>query len=161
MGIDDPPIIPYPEEEIQVGKYTIGISPIDVDWDLDPNMTLLCLWCGKDYKPYDQFILNEMEGFGFAWQNFCSDRCVRRYNSILGSIWRGLGEIKRRIRRFIMDPIEKLLYVEECPYCGEDLFVMTKNYLFCANLDCEMWSANFERHVSKVDGKKQVTLVLK
>lgn len=161
MGINDPPIIPYPEEEIQVGKYTIGISPIDVDRDLDPNMTLLCLWCGKHYKPYDQFIMNEMEGFGFAWQNFCSDRCVRRYNSILGSIWRGLGEIKRRIRRFIMDPIEKLLYVEECPYCGEDLFVMTKNYLFCANLDCEMWSSNFERHVSKVDGKKQVTLVLK
>ena len=160
MEIDDTPAIPYPEEEIQIGKHTIGISRIKKDTDIDPNMTLLCLWCGKDYKPYDQLILNDMKGFGFAWMNFCSDRCVRRHSSIPGSIWRGLREIKRRIRRFIMDPIEKFLYVEECPYCGEDLSLMTKNYLFCGNVDCEMWSSNFERRVSKVDGKKQVTLVL-
>lgn len=160
MGINDPPIIPYPEEEIQIGKYTIGILPIDVDRDLDPNMTLLCFWCGKDYKPYNQLILNDMKGFGFAWMNFCSDRCMRRYSSVPGRIWRGLGEIKRRIRRFIMNPIEKFLYSTRCPYCNEYLYVMSKNYLGCINLDCEMWSASYERRVIKVDGKKQITLVL-
>lgn len=148
------------EEEIQIGKYTIGISPIDIDRDIDPNMTLLCLWCGKHYKPYDQFIINEMEGFGFAWQCFCSDRCVRRHNSILGRTWRGLKEMKRRITRFIMDPIEQFLYSARCPHCNEYLYVMSKNYLGCMNPDCEMWSASYERVVSIVDGKKQVTLVL-
>lgn len=157
----DKPMIPYPEEEIQIGKHTIGISRIKKDTDIDPNMILICFWCGKDYKPYDQFVINDMEGFPFAWMNFCSDRCMRRYSSIPGWIWRVLREIRRRIRRFIMDPIEKFLYVEKCPYCDEDLLLMTKNYLFCANYDCEMWSSNFERQVTKVNGKKQVTLVLK
>lgn len=160
MEIDDPPAIPYPEAEIRVGKYTIGISRVDSIANVDPNMTLICLWCGEDYNPYNQFVMNDMEGVGFAWMNFCSTRCVRRYKSIPGTIWRALGEMERRIRRFIMDPIEKFLYATECPYCKEDLHVMTKHYLTCMNLDCEIWSGMFERQVSKVDGKKQITLVL-
>lgn len=160
MGIDDPPAIPYPEAEIQVGKHTIGISRVDAVADIDPNMTLLCLWCGEDYNPYNQFVMNEMEGFGFAWQNFCSTRCVRRYNSIPGTIWRALREMERRISRFIMDPVEKFLYTVECPHCKEDLTVISKHYLMCSNFDCEIWSGIFERQVLKVDGKKQITLVL-
>lgn len=160
MEIDDPPMISYPEEEIQIGKHTIGISRIEKDTDINPNMTLFCLWCGEDYKPYNQFIMNEMEGVGFAWMNFCSTRCVRRYNSIPGTIWRVLREMERRIKRFIMDPIEKFLYTMECPYCKEDLHVISKNYLMCMNSDCEIWPDMFKREVSKVDGKKQVTLVL-
>lgn len=127
---------------------------------MDPNMTLICLWCGETYKPYEQFIINEMKGLGFAWQSFCSDRCVRRYGSIPGTIWRGLKEIKRRVMMFIMDPIETFLYSTECPYCKEDLHVLSKNYLTCMNFDCEMWGANYERCVSKVDGKKRIELVL-
>lgn len=157
----DKPMIPYPEEEIQIGKRTIGISRIGIEKDTDiDDMTLVCLWCGKDYNPYNQFVINDMEGFGHAWQNFCSDRCVRKYSSVPGTIWRGLSEIKRRITRFIMDPIENFLYSVECPYCKENLTVFSKNYLLCPNFDCEVWSGIFERQVSKVDGKKQVTLVL-
>lgn len=160
MKNDDPPAMPCPEQEIQVGKHTIGISRVDPVLDLDPNMTLVCLWCGKDNKPYDQLVMNEMKGFGFAWQSFCSDRCARRYSSVPGRIWRAVEETKRRFTRFIMDPIENFLYSVECPYCKENLTVFSKNYLLCPNFDCEVWSGIFERRVSKVDGKKQITLVL-
>jgi len=84
------------------------------------NMHLMCFWCSKDFNPYDEMVINEMkDGIGFAWGDYCSDRCARLHFKY--------GKIKEFFENIIRYAWWKPKYAvldwywsEYCPECFKD-----------------------------------------
>ena len=105
---------------------------------MDPNMNLMCLWCGKDYKPYNHLVIHEYAFFGF-----CSVRCFNRYHSVLGKVWKAIKWPFWKIRSEIIIWNDNRHSIP-CKCCGEDMITMTSDLQYCDNINCEMWGFTVE-----------------
>jgi len=106
---------------------------------LDPNMTLVCLWCGKQHSPYNQLVLHDS-----AWMSFCSDRHFVLYKKY-GKVRNFFENIPRYL---IWKPYYAILdwwYQEDCPYCHKRMMSPLKGELYC----CMECGRDFEK-VKKV-----------
>jgi len=113
---------------------------------LDPDMNLMCLHCGKNYKPYNHMVIHE-----FAFIGFCSVRCYYRYHSIPGHIWRAIKYPFWWVRsRFIIWNDNR--YALPCPSCKELMLTMTKDIQGCDNTDCDAFLESYNV-VSRKDEK--------
>jgi hypothetical protein len=112
----------------------------------NPDDIYVCEWCHDQYTPYIQ-IVDPTKGYSFMY--YCSYRCFVRASSWYGRILRAILRAKCTIKRKIMEPIEKFLYSEKCPYCASPLLVITKSILMCANLDCDEYGSMYEKMMDR------------
>jgi hypothetical protein len=96
---------------------------------LDPNMTLMCLWCWKDFSPYNYMILHD-----HAWMGFCSDE-----HFILYKKYGKIKEFFENIVRYIYwKPKHVILdwwYQKDCPYCHKRMFSPLAGEVYCC-MEC-------------------------
>lgn len=105
---------------------------------LDPDMNLICLWCGKDYNPYNNIVIHD-----YAFSGFCSLRCFSRYRSIPGRAWRVIKWPFWKLHSMIVI-WNDARYALPCPRCGEMMVTMTRDLQYCDNLDCDIWGIVLE-----------------
>lgn len=113
-------------------------TPGDPDM-LDPDMTLTCLWCGKEHNPYNHLVLHD-----YAYFSFC---CDKHY-----FLYRKYGKLKDFIdnipRYLIWKPyfaIQHWWYRLECPSCHKRMrCLLAKQLYFCLDDSCEYNCVTFE-----------------
>lgn len=104
---------------------------------LDPDMTLMCIHCGNEYKPYNNLVIHN-----YAFMGFCSTRCFERYNSLTGRLWRAIKYPFWWVRsRFMI--WNDARYAAPCPGCGEPMMTMTKELQCCMEVECDEFAETY------------------
>ena len=118
-------------KEYDLDMTMVNVDPRRGDITIDPDMELICLWCGKNYKPYNTLVLHD-----FSFYEFCSPRCFGRYHSIPGKIWMAMKWIVWKPQSMFMIWYDRRFSLP-CPVCGVDMLVMLKDIQCCYNPDCD------------------------
>lgn len=105
-----------------------SIDPRDPNC-LDPNMTLVCLWCGKSFSPYNQMVSND-----FAYMAYCSDRHFVLYHKY-GKIKDYFENIPRYLIWKPYFAVRNWLCRKDCPYCHKRMLVILPNDIY-ACMEC-------------------------